>query len=88
MYDFGKHERRLTMAMEMVAKAKGSPRMFPKLTFLRAPYCLEWSILASDGGLSDPYEGIRVGIDAVPGYGAALRGDWRRLLRNLSVRVS
>lgn len=49
------------MAMEMVARAKGSPRMLPIwIPLRRAPYIiLELSIFASDGEASEPYDGIR-----------------------------
>ena len=45
----------LTAAIEIVARAKGSPMIFPIWMPLR-PYCLD-SIL-SDGECSEPYEGM------------------------------
>jgi hypothetical protein len=39
----------LTAAMEMVARANGSPIMFPRLTRLRAYWLLEYSIFLIDG---------------------------------------
>lgn len=45
---------RLTAAIEMVARAKGSPMMLPKLMRLRPYWALEYSILVSDGERSEP----------------------------------
>lgn len=58
---FGGAGKGLTVAMEMVARAKGSPRMLPIwIPLRREPYIiLELSILASDGEASEPYDGIR-----------------------------
>ena len=45
---------RLTAAIEMVARAKGSPMMFPRLMRLRPYWALEYSIFVSDGERSEP----------------------------------
>lgn len=51
----------LTVAMESVARAKGSPRMLPIWIPLRVwPYIiLELSIFRRDGEATEPYDGIR-----------------------------
>ena len=45
---------KLTVAIEIVARANGSPMMFPKLMRLRPYWALEYSILPSDGERSEP----------------------------------
>jgi len=44
----------LTAAIEIVARANGSPMMFPKLMRLRPYWGLEYSIFPSDGERSEP----------------------------------
>lgn len=51
-------ERR-TMAIEMVAKAKGSPSTLPTWMPLRPYWPRECSIFRSDGECREPYDGIR-----------------------------
>ena len=47
--------KQLTDEMEMVARAKGSPIMFPMRMPLRPPYWpLEFSIFLNDGECSEP----------------------------------
>jgi len=51
----------LTIAMEMVAKANGSPTMCPKLNLRPPPWLyLLVSILRSDGE-PEPYDGMKLG---------------------------
>ena len=45
---------KLTVAIEIVARANGSPMMFPKLMRLRPYWALEYSIFPSDGERSEP----------------------------------
>lgn len=46
--------KRLTIEMEIVAKAKGSPRIFPIWMPFRRPYPRELSIFPSDGECAEP----------------------------------
>jgi hypothetical protein len=46
--------QKLTVAIEMVASANGSPMIFPRLIRLRPYGGREYSIFLSDGEWSDP----------------------------------
>jgi hypothetical protein len=50
----------LTIAMEMVANANGSPTMCPKLNLRPPPWLYLFSILRSDGE-PEPYDGMKLG---------------------------
>ena len=54
----------LTMPIEMVARAKGSPMMWPKLKFRAPPKpFLLPSILRSEGDRSEPYGGMKLEVE-------------------------
>jgi len=55
----GVYERRRTRLMEIVANAKGSPTMLPKLNLELLRYSTMLSYFFKDGECRDPYGGMK-----------------------------